>query len=56
MKTIWMTALLLVCSAGAWAGSETPPEGPTWERDLIVAQQKALTQAKPIFLYFTKTY
>ena len=38
------------------AGSETPPEGPPWERDLLKAQKRALKEGKPLFVYFTKTY
>jgi len=48
--------LCLAAASSAFAGSETPPKGPTWERALLVAHQKALAQGKPIFLYFTKTY
>lgn len=52
-----MTAALLCAFAGlALAGSETPPAGPTWERDLIQAHATALKQGVPLFLYFTKTY
>ena len=49
------TVLLLLAGA-ALADSKTPPEGPPWEHDLLVAQKKALEQGKPIFFYFTKTY
>jgi hypothetical protein len=38
------------------AGSETPPAGPPWQRDLSEARQQALADGKPLFLYFTKTY
>ena len=47
---------LLVLAAAAFAGSETPPEGPPWKRDLHEARAQALRDGKPIFLYFTKTY
>ena len=40
----------------AFAGSDTPPKGPPWQRDLHAARKQALEQGKPIFLYFTKTY
>ena len=40
----------------AWAGSETPPEGPPWQRVLLDAQKQALEEGKPLFVYFTKTY
>ena len=40
----------------AYAGSETPPEGPPWKRDLVEAHKQASSDGKPIFLYFTKTY
>ncbi len=48
--------LLLGAATTAFAGSETPPEGPPWQRDLLSAQKEALESGKPIFLYFTKTY
>ena len=48
--------LILMLSASAYAGSDTPPEGPPWKRDLVSAQKEALEQGKPVFLYFTKTY
>ncbi len=47
-------AALLVGTASA--GSETPPAGPPWQRDLQEARQQALAEGKPLFLYFTKTY
>ena len=52
------TAALVALTLGAvaLAGSETPPEGPPWERDLLVAHEKALQQVVPLFVYFTKTY
>ncbi len=57
MRTLVLTALLFVFAVpGAWAGSETPPKGPPWVRDLAEAQALALKKDLPIFLYFTKTY
>lgn len=47
---------LALCAAMAQAGSETPPKGPPWMRDLLEAQKDALLSGKPVFLYFTKTY
>ena len=49
-------ALLCVAATTAFAGSDTPPEGPPWQRDLLAAQEEALTEGKPLFFYFTKTY
>ena len=40
----------------AGAGSETPPEGPPWHRDIVAAHKQALQEGKPLFFYFTKTY
>jgi hypothetical protein len=40
----------------ATAGSETPPPGAPWQRDLGPAQREALRAGKPIFVYFTKTH
>jgi hypothetical protein len=47
---------ILLLAAVAVAGSETPPPGPPWERDLLAAQAKALDRGVPLFVYFTKTY
>ena len=52
MRLLTLLGLLAV----AHAGSETPPPGPPWQRDLAKARAEALTRGKPIFLYFTKTY
>ena len=52
-KTILSLALR---AAMAQAGSDTPPKGPPWLRDLLAAQKQALENGRPIFLYFTKTY
>ena len=46
----------LLLAGSALAGSDVPPKGPTWERDLLGAHEKALRKGVPIFLYFTKTY
>jgi len=48
--------LLSMITGPVLAGSESPPEGPPWVRDLAVARKKALAGGKPIFIYFTKTY
>jgi len=40
----------------AFAGSDTPPEGPPWTRSLVEAQKAALTRKVPIFVYLTKTH
>ena len=48
--------LLTLLPTLALAGSETPPKGPPWQRDLIEAQKLALKKKVPIFVYFTKTY
>ena len=53
MRTGIALALLI---AAARAGSETPPEGPPWQRDFHAARKQALQEGKPVFLYFTKTY
>jgi hypothetical protein len=49
------TAVVLI-SATAMAGSETPPSGAPWKRDFGQAQREALKTGKPIFIYLTKTY
>ena len=56
MKSLLATALVLALLSPAWAGSDVPPEGPAWERDLVTAHGKALKAGVPLFLYFTKTY
>jgi len=51
------TALLVAgLAATAFAGSDTPPEGPPWTRTLVEAQQTALAKKLPIFVYLTKTH
>jgi hypothetical protein len=53
MRHAWAALLL----AGlATAGSETPPQGPPWLRDLAEAQEAAEKAGRPIFVYMTKTY
>lgn len=54
--TLLTSALVLALAGTASAGSETPPEGPPWERNLLEAQVKALERGVPLFVYFTKTY
>jgi hypothetical protein len=56
MKHALAAVLLLALAGPAAAGSDTPPEGPPWQRSLLGAHEAALEQGKPIFLYFTKTY
>ena len=51
-----LPALLLGLAPAAFAGSETPPEGPPWTRSLLEAQQTALERQVPIFVYLTKTH
>ena len=45
-----------IAPPSARAGSETPPVGPPWVRDFHEAQERALKQGLPIFVYLTKTY
>lgn len=49
-------AVALALGVTAFAGSETPPEGPPWVRDFAQAREDAIRQGKPIFVYLTKTY
>ena len=54
-----VTGALLAVAALAtttFGGSETPPEGPPWVRDLAAAQKTALERGVPIFAYLTKTH
>ena len=53
--TFLLLAIALMAST-AMAASATPPPGATWVSDLEAAQQAALADGEPIFLYFTKTY
>ena len=48
--------ILLLLTSAALAGSDTPPKGPPWKRNLLDAHKEALQAGKPIFLYFTKTF
>ena len=48
--------LLLWSASPALAGSETPPKGPPWVRDFHEAQERALKEGKPVFVYLTKTF
>ena len=50
------TTLLILAGLVAAGESETPPEGPPWQRDLLAAQKQGLREGKPVFFYFTKTY
>ncbi len=43
-----------VAIAPAFAGSDTPPEGPPWVRSLVEAQEAALRKKVPIFVYLTE--
>lgn len=59
MRTLAITAFLFataILAPPARAGSDTPPKGAPWVRDLMEAQGTALKKDLPIFLYFTKTY
>ncbi len=57
MRSRILTVVLGAALASAvHAGSDTPPKGPPWERDLLKAQKHALEEGRPLFLYFTKTY
>jgi hypothetical protein len=56
MRTLLAAALIVSLASLASAGSDTPPEGPPWERDLLEAQTQALERGVPLFVYFTKTY
>ena len=51
-----LATLLLAAAAPAFAGSETPPEGPPWVRSLAEAQRQAVEKDLPIFIYLTKTF
>ena len=51
-----LLAACLVFGGTAFAGSETPPQGPPWVRSLVAAQQAALERKVPIFVYLTKTH
>ena len=49
-------ACVSVLAVSAFAGSETPPEGPPWVRDFRKAHADALRREVPIFVYLTKTH
>ena len=53
MRRSWIGFLLVGAAA---AGSETPPKGPPWVRELAAAQKSAQETGRPIFVYLTKTY
>lgn len=53
MRHTW--TLFLLAGAAA-AGSETPPPGPPWIRDLAEAVSLAEKAGRPVFVYLTKTY
>ncbi len=56
-QTLLATLLLAAASlTPAFAGSETPPEGPPWVRSLADAQRLAIKANRPIFVYLTKTH
>jgi len=57
-RTAVTSVVLIAMAFGAvsFAGSETPPEGPPWLRDLAKAREEGIRQGKPIFVYLTKTY
>ena len=56
LMTMALVAGLGAALPSARAGSETPPVGPPWVRDFHEAQERALKQGLPIFVYLTKTY
>ena len=49
-------AFALSLASAAFAGSETPPEGPPWKRDFGEALSEGLRDGKPVFVYLTKTH
>jgi hypothetical protein len=55
-RTAGTLALSLALCALAFAGSETPPEGPPFKRDFAKAREEAIRDGKPLFVYLTKTY
>ncbi len=56
LQLVAAAVLVLLAAGSALAGSETPPEGPPWVRDLAEAQKLALAKRVPIFVYLTKTH
>jgi hypothetical protein len=58
-RTLRHLAAVLVAAMAAvtaFAGSETPPEGPPWVRDFAEAQKAAIERGVPVFVYLTKTH
>ena len=55
-RTFLVVVIGLFLASPLRAGSETPPKGPPWVRDILTAQKLALEDGKPILFYFTKTY
>ena len=53
MRRPWIGLLF---AGAAAAGSETPPPGPPWIRDLGEAVSLAEKTGRPVFVYLTKTY
>jgi len=47
---------IALAASTAEAGSDKPPAGAPWTMDFGAALDKAVTDGKPVFLYFTKTY
>jgi len=56
LAALLAAALPCAAAAPARAGSETPPRGPPWVRDFHEAQERALREGKPLFVYLTKTF
>ena len=56
IQVLALSLLAFGLATPALAGSDTPPEGPPWTRDLIAAQKTALARKVPIFVYLTKTH
>lgn len=56
LRALCVAAVAVAFAAPAEAGSETPPVGPPWVKDLVTAQKTALERKVPIFVYLTKTY
>jgi len=59
MTRLTFRPMILACLVAPWLaaaalGTEPPPKGPPWVRELAVAQKNALAKSTPIFIYFTK--